>query len=207
MLRVPLATAALLWPVCLAYAADRPTTAYDAIIAKQAKAHGVPETFVHRIVMRESRYNPRLVHRHCYGLMQIKHATARSMGYNGNPRGLLDAETNLTYAIPYLANAYHLAGGDEKLATVLFSSGYYYTAKRKGMLGELRTAMSPPEDTGTTGTEQAVASEPPSSPLTGLLSFLNISPAGTPPGPAAPESSQVSAQTEASVSEASVMVR
>lgn len=204
MLRVPLATAALLWPICLAHAGDRPTTAFDEIIAKQAKAHGVPEAFVHRIVMRESRYNPRLVHRHCYGLMQIKHATARSMGYNGNPRGLLDAETNLTYAVPYLANAYHLAGGDEKLATVLFSSGYYYTAKRKGVLGELRTAMSPPEDSGT---EPPAASEPPSSPFTGLLSFLNISPAGASPAPAASDTSQVSAQTEASVTEASVMMR
>ncbi|HET6379138.1 MAG TPA: lytic transglycosylase domain-containing protein [Methylocella sp.] len=204
MLRFLLAAAALLWPVCLAHAADRPTTAFDEMIAKQAKAHGVPEAFVHRIVMRESRYNPRLVHRHCYGLMQIKHATARSMGYNGSPRGLLDAETNLTYAIPYLANAYHLAGGDEKLATVLFSSGYYYTAKRKGMLGELRTAMSPPEDAGA---EPPAASEPPSSPFTGLLSFLNINPAGATSLPEAPESSQASAQTGASVAGASVMVR
>ena len=80
--------------LCTARAAEHPA-AYDEMIARYAKAHGVPAAFVHRIVMRESRYNPRLVHHHCYGLMQIKHATARSMGYRGDARGLLDPETNL----------------------------------------------------------------------------------------------------------------
>ena len=104
---------------------------------------GVPEAFVHRIVMRESRYNPRLVHNHCFGLMQVKHATARGMGYRGDARGLLDAQANLTYGVPYLANAYRLADGNEDRATALFRSGYYYVAKRKKMQGLLRTASSP----------------------------------------------------------------
>lgn len=118
-------------------------TAYDEIIARQAKAYGVPERFVHRMIMRESRYNPRSVHRHCYGLLQIKHATARSMGYRGDAKGLLDPEINLTYAVPYLANAYKIAGGNEERAMALFSSGYYYAAKRQKLLGALRTASTP----------------------------------------------------------------
>jgi soluble lytic murein transglycosylase-like protein len=125
-----------------ARASERPT-AYDEMIARHAKAHGVAESFVHRMIMRESRYNPRIVHRHCYGLLQIKHATARSMGYRGAAQGLLDPETNLTYAVPYLANAYRVAGGNEARAMALFSSGYYYAAKRKNLLGELRTAAEP----------------------------------------------------------------
>ena len=125
-----------------ARAAERPT-AYDEMIARHAKAHGVPEAFVHRMIMRESRYNPRIVHRRCYGLLQIKQATARSMGYKGDPKGLLDPEINLTFAVPYLANAYRIAGGDEERAIVLFSSGYYYSAKRQNLLGELRTASTP----------------------------------------------------------------
>ncbi|PZR89337.1 MAG: lytic transglycosylase [Hyphomicrobiales bacterium] len=121
---------------------ERPT-AYGEMIAREAKAHGVPEAFVHRIVMRESRYNPRLVHNHCFGLMQIKYATARGMGFRGEARGLLDPQVNLTYAVPYLANAYRLADGNEGRATALFSSGYYYVAKHKKMRGILRTASSP----------------------------------------------------------------
>jgi soluble lytic murein transglycosylase-like protein len=72
--------------LCTAFAAERPAT-YDEMIARYAKAHGVRAAFVHHIVMRESRYNPLLVHHRCYGLMQIKHATARSMGYRGDARG------------------------------------------------------------------------------------------------------------------------
>ncbi len=134
--------AALIAP--LAHAAAERTGAYDEFIAKQAAAHGVPERLVHRIVQRESRYNPRVVHNRCFGLMQIKYGTARSMGYRGSPAGLLDAHTNMTYAIPYLANAYRLAGGDEDRAVTLFAAGYYYTARQKQMLASLRTADSPP---------------------------------------------------------------
>ena len=44
--------------------------------------------------------------------MQIKHATARGVGYTGSASGLFDAETNLTYAVRYLAGAYRAAGGN-----------------------------------------------------------------------------------------------
>jgi soluble lytic murein transglycosylase-like protein len=139
LLRIPLAAAALLaGSTCFARPAQRPTT-YDQMIAREAKIHGVPETFVHRIVMRESR----LVHNHCFGLLQIKYATARGMGYRGDAWGLLDASINLTYAVPYLANAYRLADGSEDRAMALFRGGYYDVAKHKKMQGLLRTASSP----------------------------------------------------------------
>lgn len=153
---------------CIARGAARPTL-FDEMIARQARAHGVTESFIHRTVMRESGYNPRLVHHRCYGLMQIKYATARGMGYRGDPRGLLDPEINLTYGVPYLANAYRLAGGDESRATALFRRGYYYVAKRKGMLGMLRTASSPQL---AAEPAQSEAPEPPESPLRGLLLLL-----------------------------------
>jgi soluble lytic murein transglycosylase-like protein len=144
MLRILRYPAAALFMVSAAAACpfERPT-AYDEMIARQAKVHGVPEALVHRTVMRESRYNPRIVHNHCFGLMQIKYATAREMGYRGDARGLLDPDINLTYAVPYLANAYRLADGNEDRATALFNSGYYYMAKHKKMQGLLRTASSP----------------------------------------------------------------
>lgn len=127
-----------------AYAAESEHPAeLDALIAHYAKIHGIPEELVHRVCKRESGYNPHLVHRRFYGLMQITPQTARSMGYKGAPKGLLDPEVNLTYAVPYLANAYKVAGESETGAVRLYSAGYYYTAKRKHLLEDLRTAESP----------------------------------------------------------------
>lgn len=109
-----------------------------------ARRHGVPLALLHRIIMRESRYCPHLVNHTYYGLMQITPATARSMGYHGSPQGLLDAKTNLHYATPYLANAWALADGSMDRAVQLYASGYYYTAKNKNMLHQMRVADSPP---------------------------------------------------------------
>ncbi|SFK76094.1 lytic transglycosylase domain-containing protein [Methylocapsa palsarum] len=144
MLRISSLALAALVPTSLAFAAERPTNKFDDEIARHAAAHGVPEKLIHRVIMRESRYQPRLVHNACYGMMQIKYSTAHSMGYSGPVNGLLDPHVNLTYAIPYLANAYRIAGGDEDRAVVLYSAGYYFTAKQKHMLGDLRTASSEP---------------------------------------------------------------
>jgi soluble lytic murein transglycosylase-like protein len=66
--------------------------------------------------------------------MQISHATARGMGYRGEAAGLLDAETNLRYAVRYLAGAYVTAGGNEDRAVQFYARGYYYDAKRLGLL-------------------------------------------------------------------------
>ena len=117
-------------------ATDR--TAIEALITKHAKANGVPVSLVHRVVRRESNYNPRAHHRGNLGLMQIRHGTARGMGYTGSAAGLLDADTNLSYAVPYLANAYRIAGGNENRAVSIYAGGFYDHAKRKGMLGSLR---------------------------------------------------------------------
>jgi soluble lytic murein transglycosylase-like protein len=104
------------------------------LIDKHAAAHDVPPELVHRVVRRESNYNPKAVGRGgALGLMQIKHATARGMGYAGPASGLLDAETNLSYAVPYLAGAYRVAGGNQNRAVSFYASGYYYAAKRMGL--------------------------------------------------------------------------
>ncbi|MDB5543595.1 MAG: lytic transglycosylase [Hyphomicrobiales bacterium] len=115
-----------------------------ALVSLYAQRHGVPETLAHRIVIRESRYNPALRGGAHFGLMQISLPTAKQMGYAGAPQGLLDARTNLSYGMPYLANAWLVSGGSEARAVSLYSRGYYYDAKRKGVLKELRTARSAP---------------------------------------------------------------
>jgi soluble lytic murein transglycosylase-like protein len=68
--------------------------------------------------------------------MQISHATASGMGYSGSPSGLLDAETNLRYAVRYLAGAYVTAKGNPDQAMRFYARGYYYDAKRAGLLEE-----------------------------------------------------------------------
>ena len=109
----------------------------DTLIATHAKLNGVPADLVHRVVIRESKYNPRAVgHGGAMGLMQIKTGTARALGYGGNSAGLLDAETNLTYAVKYLAGAYRTANGDYARAISYYARGYYYAQKRNGSIRE-----------------------------------------------------------------------
>jgi len=105
---------------------------YAEMVAAHARANGVPEALVHRVIMRESRYQPGLVgHGGTIGLMQIKLATARGLGYTGDAAGLRDPNTNLTYAVKYLAGAYRAADGDHARAVRYFAGGYYYVAKRQ----------------------------------------------------------------------------
>jgi hypothetical protein len=115
---------------------------YDALVAKHAKANLVPEALVHRVIVRESRYQPDLVGRGgTIGLMQIKLATARGLGYTGDADGLRDPETNLTYAVKYLAGAYRAANGDHDRAVHYYASGYYGVAKQQR--GERRILKEP----------------------------------------------------------------
>ena len=104
---------------------------HDALIAKHAAANGVPEHLVHRVVRIESGGNAAAAHRGNYGLMQIRLATARGVGYSGDAQGLLDPDTNLTYAVRYLAGAYRAAGCDADRAVSYYQRGYYGAAKRE----------------------------------------------------------------------------
>ena len=106
---------------------------YEAMVATHAKANDVPESLVHRIIVRESKYQPHLVSRGNIGLMQIKLATARGVGYTGTAEGLRDANTNMTYGVKYLAGAWRTAAGDANQAVSYYARGYYYAAKAKGL--------------------------------------------------------------------------
>ena len=162
------ALASLIAPTtCLA--SDQPHSAdLDAMIIKEAQRHGIPERLVRRVVMRESRYNPRARNHKYWGLMQISYPTARSMGFRGTPEELLNPLTNLTYAVPYLANAFIAAGKHEDAAVRLYASGYYDTARRHGLLGLMRTADSTPLQ----GFHDEVAAAPASSPSSGIFGAL-----------------------------------
>jgi soluble lytic murein transglycosylase-like protein len=130
----PIALALCASALVLPASAQDSRSQFNAMVEKHAAANGVPAALVHRVIVRESRYNPRAIGRGgAMGMMQIKHATARGMGYTGSSAGLLDAETNLTYAVKYLAGAYKVAGGNHDRAVAYYASGYYYAAKRQGL--------------------------------------------------------------------------
>ena len=113
-------------------AAAQQRAQYESLVAAHASANNVPEALVHRVIVRESKYHPDLVGRGgTIGLMQIKLATARGVGYTGDAAGLRDPETNLTYGIKYLAGAWRAANGDQSRAVRYYASGYYYAAKRQ----------------------------------------------------------------------------
>ena len=112
------------------------STEMRGLINKYADHYEVPRTLVHRIVQRESGYNPTARNGSYMGLMQIDPRTASTMGFSGSSRELLDAETNLKYAVKYLRGAWLVSGRNAKRADWLYQTGYYYEAKRKGMLEE-----------------------------------------------------------------------
>jgi soluble lytic murein transglycosylase-like protein len=104
------------------------------LITKYARIYDVPESLVHRVVRRESNYNPAARNGPYYGLMQILPQTAKTMGFRGRPSDLLDAETNLKYGVKYLRGAWLVSRKNPDRAVMWYSKGYYYEAKRMGLL-------------------------------------------------------------------------
>ena len=101
-----------------------------------ADHYEVPRPLVHKLAIRESTHRPDARNGPYYGLLQILPATARSMGFSGRPTDLLNADTNLEYAVKYLRGAWLLADGSQDTAIKWYARGYYYEAKRRGMLVE-----------------------------------------------------------------------
>ncbi|MFN6951975.1 MAG: transglycosylase SLT domain-containing protein [Albidovulum sp.] len=138
--RTLLAFLALSPMACSRRDAARPQAAAPAEVSRlidhYARAYDVPATLVHRVVQRESGYNPAARNGPYYGLMQILPQTAATMGYRGAPEGLLDAETNLRYGVKYLRGAWLVARGNPDRAVMWYTKGYYYEAKRMGLLEE-----------------------------------------------------------------------
>ncbi|MFD1510951.1 transglycosylase SLT domain-containing protein [Lacimonas salitolerans] len=107
-----------------------------ALIVEYANLYDVPVDLVQRVVVRESTHRPSARNGPYYGLMQILPQTARTMGFRGQPRDLLDAETNLRYAVRYLRGAWMVSDGNMDRAVMWYARGYYYEAKRRGLLRE-----------------------------------------------------------------------
>ncbi|MDI6027997.1 transglycosylase SLT domain-containing protein [Corticibacterium sp. UT-5YL-CI-8] len=102
---------------------------YAVIIERYASSYGVPLSLAHAVVKIESNYRPNARGSAGeVGLMQIKPATARMMGYSGSTKGLYDPETNIKFGMKYLAEAHRLSGGETCGTILKYNAGH--AAKR-----------------------------------------------------------------------------
>jgi soluble lytic murein transglycosylase-like protein len=92
-----------------------------------AAENGVPLGLAHAVIRKESGYNPRAHGGGAVGLMQIKPATARGIGYRGSTAGLYDPATNLEWGMRYLGGAYRLGGGDICGTALRYQGGHRAT--------------------------------------------------------------------------------
>lgn len=119
---------------------------FASLIANYAKSYGVPLALAHAVVQVESSYRPDVRGSHGeIGLMQIKPATARMMGYRGSAKGLYDPETNIKYGMKYLAKAHELGGGETCGTILKYNAGH--AAKRmnpisKAYCGKVQAFMN-----------------------------------------------------------------
>ncbi|GMB80650.1 lytic transglycosylase domain-containing protein [Shinella zoogloeoides] len=101
---------------------------YSSLIQTYAKTYGVPVDLAHAVVRVESNFNPRARGSAGeIGLMQIKPATARMMGYRGSAKGLFDPETNIKFGMKYLAMAHDLGGGTTCGTILKYNAGHAAT--------------------------------------------------------------------------------
>lgn len=124
----------------------RKSGGYHTIVARYAAAYGVPTSLADAVVRVESSY--RAGARGAageVGLMQIKPATARMMGYSGSVKGLYDPDTNVKYGMKYLAKAHQLGDGSTCGTILRYNAGHAarsmnsisaaYCSKVKRLLG------------------------------------------------------------------------
>lgn len=69
---------------------------YESMVASHAAANGVPAELVHRVIVRESRYNPRAVSKGNYGMMQIKPRDRRAALATPAPRRACSIRTPIS---------------------------------------------------------------------------------------------------------------
>lgn len=93
-----------------------------------ANERNLDPALVWAVAMAESSLRPEAVRREprikdaSYGLMQILYSTAKEVGYEGEPSGLLEVGTNLQYGTAYLRQLLDRFG-DTRLALAAYNAG------------------------------------------------------------------------------------
>jgi len=106
-------------------AAAKPHDRFKPMIVKYASKNGIPVDLAHAVITVESNYRPNSRGRAGeVGLMQIKPATAKMMGYSGSIAGLFDPETNIKYGMRYLGKAKKLSDGSTCGTILKYNAGH-----------------------------------------------------------------------------------
>lgn len=117
-----------------------------ALVDREARANGIPVALARAVVRIESNWNARTTGRAGeVGLMQIKHQTARGVGYTGSRAALYEPATNIKFGMRYLAGAYRLAGGDTCGTVMRYQGGHGATrmsSAARAYCGKARTIMA-----------------------------------------------------------------
>lgn len=115
------------------------------MLARHAFQEGVPVALAKAVVRIESGGNARAANHGALGLMQIKWATARAVGFSGPAVGLLVADTNLQFGMKVLAQAYRDAHGDLCGALMRYQSGHlarHPSAANRSYCAKARSLMA-----------------------------------------------------------------
>jgi soluble lytic murein transglycosylase-like protein len=126
---------------------------YADLIEKYAAMNGVPVELATAVIQIESNFRPTVRGSAGeIGLMQVKPATARLMGYRGTDYGLFDPETNIRFGMKYLAGAQAL--GDGKICGTILKYNAGHGAKRMNPVSQrycnrVKTVIAEARDEGT----------------------------------------------------------
>jgi soluble lytic murein transglycosylase-like protein len=125
----PVSTSATRYSSQALYDQERPirkntSQSVPEIVAAAARYAGVPVKFALSIAKHESHFDCGAVGAAGErGVMQIKPATARGIGYKGPKNGLNDCRTGVYWGMKYLKMAINKADGDLHHAAFLYNAG------------------------------------------------------------------------------------
>lgn len=116
------------------------------LVDREARANGIPVALARAVVRIESNWKVQTTGRAGeIGLMQIKHQTARGMGYKGSRAKLYEPATNIRWGMRYLAGAYRLASGDTCGTVMRYQGGHgakRMSATARSYCSKARTIMA-----------------------------------------------------------------
>jgi len=88
----------------------------------------LPPGLLESVCIIESNLNPTAIHHHdgngdSLGICQIKYNTAKSLGFKGTEKDLMDPKTNIQYAAKYLAHQIHRYHGNIQKGLIAYNQG------------------------------------------------------------------------------------
>lgn len=101
----------------------------------------LPKGLLSALCYVESHHNPKAVHKDdgnssSLGICQIKHETAKLMGFKGSQAHLMDPKVNTIYAAKYLKKQLVRYNNDIPKAVAAYNSGTYKENKHKKPVNE-----------------------------------------------------------------------